>query len=104
MNNNEFASSLSALFIERQPSLNCRRELILAMNLGVLSFAWNPSKGSLVMNCETQQIATSLIWKHMDDSFAVAGRELGLELLEIHAMDTGITYDLCRALMNNRSY
>lgn len=51
------------------------------------------------MKCETQQIATSLIWKHMDDSFAVAGRELGLELLEIHAMDTGVTYDLGRELM-----
>src|SRR6476646_2073736 len=99
MNNNEFASSLSALFIENQPKPNCRRELLLAMNFGVLFFAWNPSKESLVMNCETQKIATSLIWKHMDDSWAVAGRELGLELLEIHAIDTGVTYDLGHELM-----
>jgi hypothetical protein len=102
MNNNEFASSLAALFIEKQPSPECKKDLLGAMCSGALSFTWNGPKGSLVMNCETNQLATSLIWAHMDDSFAAAGRALRLELLEIHAMDTGVTYDLCHRMMNTK--
>ncbi|MBD2095917.1 hypothetical protein H6F90_12240 [Trichocoleus sp. FACHB-591] len=72
------------------------------MNLGLLSFAWNASKGSLGINCETQHIAVDLIWRYIDNSFAAAGRERDLELLEIHAIDTGVTYNLGRRMMNTK--
>ncbi len=98
--NNEFASSLSAVFIEKQPSFDCRKDILTAMSSGALSFSWSAAKGSLIMNCESQKLAVELIWQHMDDSFTVAGRELDLELLEIHAIDTDITYDLDRWMMN----
>jgi len=95
----DFSATLAAQFVESQPSHDCNKDLLSAMCSGALSFNWNASKGSLVMNCATKKMAIALIWGHMDSSWAVAGRELGLELLEIHAIDTGVTYDLGRELM-----
>ena len=52
--------------------------------------------------CFWLRSAIALIWAHMANSWVAAGRELGLELLEIHAIDTGVTYDLGRELMNSK--